>query len=132
MTTPRSRPGIMGLVLLPARHYDVLETVSRWHDRLGIVERARAKPPSDRVASDFGDLTWLRHVDDDDLAEFVTEVRAAVLLAYHDDDLVELEQLLFDWRTTAGELADAARREVLLGDFDPNDYVEAARPEHHQ
>jgi hypothetical protein len=122
----------LGLVLLPARHYDVLEAVGRWHDRLEIVERARAKPPGDRVASDFGDLTWLRHLDEDDLATFVAEVRAAVSLAYHDDDLGELEQLLRDWRITADELADATRREVLLGGFDPGDYIETTRPEPRQ
>lgn len=122
----------LGLVLLPARHYDVLEAVSRWHDRLEVVERARTKPPSDRVPSDFGDLTWLRHLDEDDLATFVVEVRASVSLAYHDDDLSELEQLLYDWRATADELADATRREVLLGGFDPGDYVETARPKHGQ
>ena len=117
-----------GLVLLPARHYEVLEAVSRWYDRLDVVERARAKPAAERAPADFGDLTWLRHLDDDDLAQFLQEVRAAVSVAYHDDDLSELEQLVRDWRATADELADPARREVLLGGFDAADYVEAARP----
>jgi hypothetical protein len=117
-----------GLVLLPARHYEVLEAVSRWYDRLDVVERARAKPAAERVPADFGDLTWLRHLDDDDLAQFLQEVRAAVSVAYHDDDLGELEQLVHDWRATADELADPARREVLLGRFDAADYVEAPRP----
>jgi hypothetical protein len=118
-----------GLVLLPARHYEVLETVSRWYDRLDVVERTRAKPAGERLPADFGELTWLRHLDDDDLAQFLQEVRAAVSVAYHDDDLSELEQLVRDWRATADELADPARREVLLGGFDTADYVEAARPE---
>jgi hypothetical protein len=118
-----------GLVLLPARHYEVLETVSRWYDRLDVVERTRAKPAGERLPADFGELTWLRHLDDDDLAQFLQEVRAAVSVAYHDDDLSELEQLVRDWRATADELADPARREVLLGGLDTADYVEAARPE---
>jgi hypothetical protein len=122
----------MGLVLLPAQHYDVLEAVSRWHDRLDIVERARAKPAADRRPHDYGDLTWLRHLDEDDLAAFIGEVRAAVSVAYHDDDLTELDQLVRDWRATAAELADPARREALLGRFDPGDFVEAPRPEQHQ
>lgn len=118
-----------GLVLLPARHYDVLEAVSRWYERLDLVGRARAKPVAERMPADFGDLTWLRHLDDEDLATFLAEVRAAVSIAYHDDDLSELEQLVRDWRTTADELADSARRETLLGGFDPADYVEAPRPQ---
>jgi hypothetical protein len=104
----------MGLVLLPARHYEVLDAVSRWHDRLDVAERARAKPPGDRTPLDFGELTWLRHFDDDDLATFIAEVRAAVSVAYHDDDLAELDQLVRDWRATADELADPGRRDVLL------------------
>jgi hypothetical protein len=113
---------------LPARHYEVLEAVGRWYDRLDVVERARAKPAAERAPADFGDLTWLRHLDDDDLAQFLQEVRAAVSVAYHDDDLGELEQLVHDWRATADELADPARRKVLLGGFDAADYVEAPRP----
>jgi hypothetical protein len=118
----------MGLVLLSARHYEVLEAVSRWHDRLDVAERALAKPSSGRVPRDFGDLTWLRHFDDDDLATFISELRAAVSVAYHDDDLTELDQLVRDWRTTADELADPARRQVLLGGFAEDDFADAERP----
>jgi hypothetical protein len=81
------------------------------------------------VPLDFGDLTWLRHLDDADLATFIAEVRTAVSIAYHDDDLTELDQLLRDWRATADELADPARREALLGEFDAHDYVAADKPE---
>lgn len=122
----------MSLVLLPARHYEVLETVSRWYDRLDVVERAVAKPARDRVARDFGELTWLRHLDDDDLASFIRELRSAVSVAYHDDDLTELDRLVGDWRATADELADPARREVLLGGLEYDDFVEVSRPERGQ
>jgi hypothetical protein len=118
----------MGLVLLPARHYEVLDAVSRWHDRLDVAERALAKSTADRVPRDFGDLTWLRHLDDEDLATCIAELRDAVSVAYHDDDLTELDQLVRDWRITADELADPARREALLGSFNPNDFAEAERP----
>jgi hypothetical protein len=119
----------MGLVLLPARHYEVLDAVSRWHDRLDVAQRVLAKPPGDRAPYDFGDLTWLRHLDDEDLATCIAELRLAVSVAYHDDDLTELEQVARDWRATADELADPARREVLLGGFTAGDFVEAERPE---
>lgn len=122
----------MGLVLLPARHYEVLEATSRWHDRLDNAARLLAMPAKDRVAHDYGDLTWLRHLDEDDLAIFLAEVRVAVSVAYHDDDLTELDQLVRDWRATADELADPARREVLFGRFDTDDFVEAAAPERGQ
>jgi Family of unknown function (DUF6247) len=118
----------MGLVLLSARHYEVLDAVSRWHDRLDVAQQALVKPPGDRVPRDFGDLTWLRHLDDEDIATFITELRAALSVAYHDDDLTELDQLVRDWRTTADELADPARRQVLLGGFATDDFVEVGRP----
>lgn len=62
--------------------YNVLATVSPWHDRLDVVQRAHAKSTGERVTSDFGELTWLRHLGNDDLATFLTEVRAAVSVAY--------------------------------------------------
>src|SRR5260221_13073239 len=107
----------MGLVLLPARHYEVLDSVSRWHDRLDVAERALAKPRGQRIPRDFGDLTWLRHLDDEDLAVFIAELRAAVSVAYHDDDLSDLDQLVRDWRGTAHELAAPPPRAGLLASF---------------
>lgn len=117
------------LVLVPARHYRVLEIVSRWASRIQVVERARAKPASARSTFDFGDLTWLRHLDDADLDEFVAEMRDAVSVAYHDEETEALETLVREWRTTADELADPTRRDVLLGGFERGDYAEVARPE---
>ncbi len=118
-----------GLVLLPAQRYEVLEAVSLWADRLGVVERAQTKSRIERTPTDFGDLTWLRHFDDDDLAEFVSELRQTLSLTYHDNDLTSLVDAVADWMATAEELADPARREVLLGTVDSADFVEAARPE---
>src|SRR5260221_8709122 len=117
----------MGLVLLPARHYEVLDSVSRWHDRLDVAERALAKPRGQRIPRDFGDLTWLRHLDDEDLAVFIAELRAAVSVAYHDDDLSDLDQLVRDWRGTARGLPPPARREALLRGLPGADYIDAER-----
>ncbi len=121
-----------GLVLMPARRYEVLEAVSHWADRLGVVERTLTKSRAERTPADFGDLTWLRHFDEDDLAEFVSELRQTLSLAYHDDDLASLVDAVADWKATADELADPARREVLLGAVDAADFVEVARPERHR
>jgi hypothetical protein len=121
-----------GLVLMPARRYEVLEAVSRWADRLGVVECTLTKSRAERTPADFGDLTWLRHFDEDDLAEFVSELRQTLSLAYHDDDLISLVDAVADWKATADELADPARREVLLGAVDAADFVEVARPERHR
>lgn len=116
------------LVLLPARHYDVLDAVSRWHDRLDVVERALASPAGQRTPRDYGELTWLRHFDDEDLRTFLAEVRAAVFVAYHDDDLAELEQLVRDWRVTASALAGPHSRASLLSALAEDEFVEVQRP----
>jgi len=118
-----------GLVLVPAQRYEVLEAVSLWADRLGVVQRAQAKSHTERTPTDFGDLTWLRHFDDDDLEEFVSELRQTLSLAYHDNNLTSLVDAVADWMATAEELADPMRREVLLGAVVSADFVEAARPE---
>jgi hypothetical protein len=96
------------------------------------VECTLTKSRAERTPADFGDLTWLRHFDEDDLAEFVSELRQTLSLAYHDDDLISLVDAVADWKATADELADPARREVLLGAVDAADFVEVARPERHR
>jgi hypothetical protein len=118
-----------GLVLLPAQRYELLEAVSRWGDRLGVVERAQTKNRTERIPEDFGDLTWLRHFDEEDLTQFVSELRQTLSLAYHDNDLTVLVDAITDWKATADELADPTRREILLGAVDTADFVEVARPE---
>lgn len=118
-----------GLVLLPAQRYEVLAAVSLWADRLGVVQRAQIKSHTERTPADFGDLTWLRHFDDEDLAEFVSELRQTLSLAYHDNDLTALVDAVADWMATAEELSDPARREILLGAVNVADFVEVARPE---
>ena len=70
------------------------------------MERTLAKSRAERTPTDFGDLTWLRHFDEDDLAEFVSELRQTLSLAYHDDDLASLVDAVADWKATADELAD--------------------------
>jgi len=118
-----------GLVLLPAQRYELLEAVSRWGDRLGVVERAQSKSRTERTPADFGDLTWLRHLDEDDLVQFVSEMRQTLSLAYHDNDLTALVDAVADWKATAEEFTDPARREILLGTTDTADFVEVTRPE---
>jgi len=50
-------------------------------------------------------------------------------VAYHDDDLTELDQLVRDWRGTADELADPARRERFSAAFTQTTSPEPNGPE---
>ncbi len=101
-------------------------------DDISMAESSDSLSRAERHPADFGDLTWLRYLDDDDLAQFVTELRQTLSLAYHDDDLALLVDAVAEWKATADELADPARREVLLGAVDAADFVEVARPEPHR
>lgn len=40
----------------------------------------------------------------------------------------ERPEIIADWQRTAGQLADPVRREVLLSEHVPSDFVEAPRP----
>lgn len=116
------------LALLPSHHLEVLEEVARWHEALNTVVIALQVPREERSRSSYGELTWLRHLDDDDVSEFISEMRDVVAATYHDEDLAELRRTVHEWKVTATELSDPDRREVLLGQSGADDFVEVGRP----
>lgn len=117
-------------VLLPEHRVLDLEAVAEIAGNLATVERARSIRGADALdLSDYGDWTWLEHLDGDDLGEFVNEVRESLIRAIRGTDTSALVRLLAEWRTTANVLADEERREVLLGTPTVGDFIEAPRPE---
>lgn len=79
---------------------------------------------------DHVDWGWLRAFDDEDLREFIAEMREAVLVARREGSSALVEETLQRWRATAGELADPQRRRILLNleSLREEDFVEVARP----
>ncbi len=116
-------------VLLPEHRLVALETLTAVAVNLTTLERARSIRNDAIDLVDYGEWTWLEHLDSDDLAEFVTEVRESFIRAIREHDATPLVTLLDDWRTTARVLADGERRDVLLSSPALDDFVDARRPE---
>jgi hypothetical protein len=98
---------------------------------LKMVEQALSVAPTERSPRDYGEWTWLRVFDDDDLREFVSEMRDALLTAGHNESSIIVDDVIYSWHITADELADPRRRRILLGldNVRAEDFVDVARPE---
>jgi len=79
--------------------------------------------------AELGEWTWLRHLDVEDLAEFLKDVREALIVVVHESEPTQLLTALREWKATAEALADELSRSTLLGSVDADDLVPAARPE---
>jgi hypothetical protein len=84
-----------------------------------------------RSLRDYGGWTWLRLLDDEDIEEFVHEMRDALLVAGREESSALVGETLERWQLTAQQLSDPHRRAILLDreDISPDDFVEVTRPE---
>ena len=78
--------------------------------------------------AELGQFAWLTVFDDDDRAEFFSELRDALAVAEATRDAAAVETCLREWRITARALSDPLAREILTGPGD-DDYGEVTRPE---
>lgn len=77
----------------------------------------------------WGDLAWLRVFDDEDLNCFCEELSDELVIDASKEDYSGLEELLSDWKATAGQLEDPLRRKILLSPgLDRDDFAEARDP----
>lgn len=76
----------------------------------------------------FGDWTWLRALDVDDLHTFVQEVSRALNVSVREEDTTPLEQELADWRATAAAASDTTFMSILRAGLDEDAFVEVGRP----
>lgn len=79
--------------------------------------------------SEFGDWTWLRVFDHEELAEFVSEMREAIAIGAKEVSAAPVLDVLAAWRMTADSLEDPLSRETLLGPVDSAALEEVGRPE---
>jgi hypothetical protein len=93
--------------------------VAEWSLRLHAAEKGRLS----------AQLHWLRHLDDEDRDECLDELWEALEDVHSDDDRAAFDVAVHEWRNTARALADADRREVLLGTVAAEDFEPAARPQ---
>jgi hypothetical protein len=77
----------------------------------------------------WGDLAWLRVFDNDDLTAFCDDLSDELIIDISEDDFTGLDELLHDWKATAGQLEDPLRKRVLLSPgLDQDDFTEAEVP----
>ncbi len=125
----RDKDGL-SLVMLPERRVNALFAIANAAANLFTVEAAlqtgRAQASN---LSQYGEWTWLRAFDEEDLREFIGEMRQAIVAAAREESSDLIEGAVHRWRTTAEALADPLRRQILLGADNLDDYVEVSRPE---
>ena len=119
----------LSLLLLPEHRVRALSAVVRAAINLAGLEMALASAPGDLSLQDLGEWTWLRGFDRDDLAEFVQEMRQALIIAGREEVPEAIDEVLDAWRVTAQVLGDPTGRQVLLGEHRDEDFIEVSRPE---
>lgn len=126
----RDKDGL-SFIVLPEQRLQALATVVKAAVNLVALEQAMDATPESRSLRDYGDWTWLRAFDDDDLQEFIAEMRDALLVAGREESPLTVADTLHRWRVTADELADPQRRSILLGrgNVRHEDFIDVARPE---
>lgn len=118
------------LVMLPEEKLNALITIAKGVANLSTIEHALANFTSQHPdVYEYGEWTWLRVFDEEDLREFVHEMHEAMLVASREESPGFIEETLYRWRSTARALDDTLRRSILLGAPSDDDFIEITRPE---
>jgi hypothetical protein len=120
------------VILLPEAEVQALRQINATAANLAAVERV-LEGPADRPADrpdllQYGDWTWLRVFDRDDLREFARDVREAIIVAVRERSCTLLDEQLRAWRVTAQQAEDPVLRAVLRAGPVEDDFVEVGRP----
>ena len=120
----------MSILLIPEAHVATLEDVNAATSSFLVLEGAISHGDVAQLSiNEFGPWPWLRFLDNEDIAEFVTELRESLILAGREHSMGQLRETLHAWKVTAESLSDDTRRDVLLGiPNDDDDFVVVERP----
>lgn len=121
------------VLLLPEAEVQTLRRVSAAAANLAAVERVLEDTSVNGAARpdllQYGEWTWLRVFDAEDLREFARDVREAVIVAVHEGSTTLLDEQLRAWKVTAHQAEDPVLRTILQGGAAGDDFVEVSRPE---
>ena len=117
------------VMLLPETEVQALRKVNAAAANLAAVERVLEDEADRPDLLQYGDWTWLRVFDRDDLREFARDVREAIIIAVRERSIALLEEQLRAWRVTAQQAEDPVLRAVLQAGPSEDDFVEVHRPE---
>ncbi|MGH8009314.1 MAG: hypothetical protein ACREQ3_20180 [Candidatus Binatia bacterium] len=112
------------IVALPESELELLDQLAHWsaeHRRLTSLLDAGGP----LTVAALGSLAWIRALDRDDQIAFADELQEVLILAMSMHDASSIPEVVHAWRVTASELEDPARRDVLLGRFDQQNYTDA-------
>lgn len=104
------------ILILPEADVQALRQVNAAAASLAAVEAvvdgAAARRPG---LSEYGEWTWLRVFDVDDLREFVRDIRESIIVGAREGSTDPLDEQLRAWRLTAQQAQDPLFRAILLG-----------------
>ena len=116
------------LVMLPNSRLVNLELHKDWSlklERLRYILQSESRPD----VAGWGDRAWLSVFYDEDHNCFCEELSDELVIDASKEDYSGLEELLSDWKATAGQLEDPLRRKILLSPgLDRDDFAEARDP----
>jgi len=125
------------VLLLPEAEVELLRQVNAAAANLAAVERVLERMEGEeRIAGtssqpdllQYGDWTWLRVFDRDDVRAFARDVREAVIVAVRERSTALLDEELRAWRVTAEQAEDPLLRAVLHAGPSEDDFIEVRRP----
>ncbi|MBM0127576.1 hypothetical protein [Pimelobacter simplex] len=90
-----------------------------------LLDAALRRPRDDRRPQDFGPWAFIEVFDDDDIAEFQSEINDAITRAASGEDDEVVDAVLRAWRMSASTLSDPTARAILDGEVDDADWLEA-------
>ncbi|KAB8287100.1 hypothetical protein DSM100688_1875 [Bifidobacterium ramosum] len=118
-------PQGQGLVMLPENRLQNLEQYNQWSLHLERLRRIIASGRRPSIA-ELGELAWLRVFDNEDLESFCEDLSDQLIACSADEDYSQLEQMIKEWKVTAGQLEDPLRKRILLHNgVDPDDFDDA-------
>jgi hypothetical protein len=117
------------ILLLPEADVLVLRRVCEAAANLATIERVVEVMASRRPElPEYGEWSWVRVFDVDDLREFMRDIREAIIVGVREGTSKLLDEQLRAWRVTAQQADDPLFRAVLAGGAAEEDFVEVRRP----
>ena len=118
------------ILLLPEGEVRALRRVSAAAANLAAVEGVlESMATGSPELSQYGEWSWLRVFEADDLREFVRDIREAIIVGAREGSSALLDEQLRAWRVTARQADDPLFRAILRGGSAEDDFVEVSRPE---
>lgn len=113
------------LVMLRETRLEHLAAIRDYSVAYLTLELALRRARADRRLADYGAWAFMAAFDDDDIEDFLAEVTDAIVGAVSSQDHEELERLIHEWRLSAHTASDPVAREILEGQSEGTDWVEA-------